>query len=327
MSGRGIAIVGAGMWAPRLAAAAKRAGLELVIGYSRDEERRAGFAERFGCEPAPSLEAAIAHPDVDGVVLVTPNDVHEEQALACAEHGRHVFVEKPIADTLEAGERMRDACAEAGVTLMVGHAFRRLGAARRTNQLIDEGALGEVVLAEANMSLPGSFKPEAWRAHRARNPGAPIMQLGIHHVDTLACWLGPVTSSWGRFAHVHVDAEIDDVGVVTLEFESGALGTVTGSYVSPKTLSLRLLGSEAVLDYRTDFSVWPDAEALDGVTTLTLDGDRVQFEPRDMLADELEEFGRCMRGEAEPETGAREGLAALGAVLEAISSDREAVGR
>ena len=323
----GIAVVGTGMWAPRLAAAAERAGLELVTCFSRDEGRRAEFAERFGCEPAASLEDAIGHADVDGVVLATPNDVHEEQARACAERGRHVFVEKPIADTVEAGERMRRACAEAGVTLMVGHAFRRLGAARRVKQLLDEGALGSVVLAEANMTLPGSFKPEAWRAHRERNPGGPIMQLGIHHVDTLAYWLGPIRRTAGRFAHVHTHADIDDVGVVTLEFESGALGSLTGSYVSPKTLSLRLLGTEAVLDYRTDFSVWPDAQALDRVTTLTVGGDRVEFEERDMLAEELAEFGRCIRGEAEPETGAEAGIAALAVVLEALAHHAASAGK
>jgi predicted dehydrogenase len=321
----GIALVGTGMWAPRLAEAAERAGLRLVTCFSRDELKRGEFAERFGCKPAATFEEAIGHPQVEGVLLVTPNDVHEEQALACAEHGRHVFVEKPIADSTEAGERMRRACAEAGVTLMVGHAFRRLGASRRVKQLLDEGALGRVVLAEANMSLPGSFKPEAWRAQRARNPGGPIMQLGIHHVDTLAYWLGPVQRASGRFAHVETHADIDDVGVLTLEFESGALGSLTGSYVSPKTLSLRLFGTEAVLDYRTDFSVWPEAQALDGVTTLTLDGQPVEFEDRDMLAEELSEFGRCLRDEARPETGADEGIAALGTVLQALEAHAEAV--
>ncbi|HVD58940.1 MAG TPA: Gfo/Idh/MocA family oxidoreductase [Thermoleophilaceae bacterium] len=321
----GLAVVGTGMWAPRLAAAAQRAGLELVTCYSRDAERRAAFAERFGCSAAGTLEDAVSHPEVEGVVLATPNDVHAEQAVLCAAHGRHVFVEKPIADRVEAGERMRDACAEAGVTLMVGHAFRRLGAARRTKELIDAGALGRVVLAEGNMSLPGTFKPGAWRASRERNPGGPIMQLGIHHIDTLACWLGPVRRATGRFAHVHSAAGIDDAGAVTLEFGSGALGTVTGSYVSPKTLSLRLMGSEAVLEYATDFSVWPDAQALDSVTELTLNGEPVEFEAQDMLADELEEFGRCVRGEAVPETGADEGLAALGAVLAALEWQREAV--
>ena len=316
----GVALIGTGMWAPRIASAAGRAGLRVVTCFGRDEARRDAFADRARCEAAPSFEAAIEHPDVEGVLLVTPNDVHAEQAVACAERGRHVFVEKPIADSLEAGERMRDACAAAGVTLMVGHAFRRLGAARRAKELIDGGALGRVVLAEASFSLPGRFPPQAWRAHRDRNPGAPIMQLGIHNVDTLAYWLGPITAASGRFAHVHADADIDDVGVVTLEFESGALASVTGSYVSPKTLALRLMGTDAVLDYRTDLSVWPDAQAVDGATTLTLDGEPVEFEERDMLADELAELGRCMRGEAQPETGAAEGLVALGAVLDAIGA-------
>ena len=124
---------------------------------------------------------------------------------------------------------------------------------------------------------------------------------------------------------MHTPADIDDVAVVTLEFESGALAAVTGSYVSPKTLSLRLFGTHAVLDYRTEFSVWPDARALDGVTTLTLGGEPVEFEERDMLAEELAEFGRCIRGEAGIETGAEEGLAALGVILQALDSQAEAV--
>jgi predicted dehydrogenase len=313
----GVALIGIGMWGPRIAAAAERAGLRVVTCFARDERAR----EAFGVPASASLEEAIAHPDAEGVLLCTPNHAHCEQAVMAARHGRHVFVEKPIADTIAAAERMRDACAEAGVTLMVGHAFRRLGAARRVRALIEADALGDVVLAEATLSLPGRFGAGAWRGVRARNPGGPIMQLGIHHIDTLASWLGPIARSTGRFAHVATDADIDDVGVVTLEFASGALGVVTGSYVSPKTHWLRLQGTKAILEYRTDFSVWPDAQAMDRATTLTLDGEPVDFEERDMLADELAEFGGCIRGEAHPETGAAEGIAALRAVLDALESD------
>ena len=320
----GIAIVGAGMWAPKLAAAAQRAGLELVVSYSRDPERRREFAERFGCAAAESFEAAVGHDAVEGVVLATPNDAHAEQAIASADRGRHVLVEKPIADTVEAGERMRRACLDHGVVLMVGHGFRRLGAARRTHELLEEGRLGRVVLAEANFSLPGRFPPTAWRAHRERNPGGPLMQLGIHHVDTLRYWLGPVERTTGALAHVHADADIDDVGVATLEFTSGALGVVTGSYVSPHTFSMRLLGTQGVLDYRVDLgSVWPNAERVDGATTLTLDGEPVPFAPRDMLAEQLAEFGRAIRGEAAVETGADEGIAALSVVLDAVGAAAE----
>ena len=318
-----VALIGAGMWAPRLAAAAQRAGLDLAAVFARDAAAREAIADRFGCRAAGSFDDAVSA--ADGVILATPNDVHAEQAVACAAAGRHMFVEKPIADSIEAAERIRDACS--GVVLMVGHAFRRLGAARRAAALIDAGRLGTVVLAEANFSLPGKLPPNAWRAQRARNPGGPIMQLGIHHVDTLAYLLGPIARTTGRFAHVHTDAEIDDVGVAMFEFESGALGVVTGSYVSPHTFSLRLLGSEGVLDYRADLgAVWPAAERVDDVSTLTLDGEPVPFEPRDMLAEELAEFGAAMRGEAAVETGAVEGIAALRAVLDAVAS-REALAR
>jgi scyllo-inositol 2-dehydrogenase (NAD+) len=313
-----VALIGAGMWAPRLAAAAGRAGLELASVYARGHDARAAFADRFGCDAAASFDDAIA--DVDGVLLATPNDVHLEQALECAARGRSLFVEKPIADGVEAGERMRDACMDAGVVLMVGHAFRRLGAARAARGVVDSGRLGEVVLAEANFSLPGKLPPHAWRAQRVRNPGGPLMQLGIHHADTLAYLLGPVARTTGRFARVHTRAEIDDVGVATLEFTTGALGVITGSYVSPHVFSIRLFGSEGVLDYRADLgAVWPAAERVDEVSTLTVDGKPVEFEPRDMLAEELAEFGAAIRGEAAVETGADGGIAALRIVLEAVA--------
>jgi predicted dehydrogenase len=312
-----VALIGAGMWAPRLAAAAGRAGLDLVAVHSRDADARAALAERFGARPAESLADAVD--DADAALLATPNDVHAEHALECAARGRHVFVEKPIADTVEAGERIRDACADAGVVLMVGHAFRRLGAARRAAALIGEGAIGAPVLAEANFSLPGRLPPHAWRSRRARNPGGPLMQLGIHHADTLACLLGPVTRTTGRFARVHTEAEIDVVGAATLQFASGALGVLTGSYVSPHTFSLRVLGTSGVLEYRADLAaVWPDAERVDEVSTVTVDGEPIGFEPRDMLAEELAEFGAAIRGETAVETGAAEGLAALRVVLEAV---------
>jgi predicted dehydrogenase len=259
---------------------------------------------------------------------VTPNDLHAEQALACAERGRHVFVEKPIADTLEAAEQMRAALAAAGLVLAVGHGMRRLGAARRTKELLDDGALGTVVLAEANWSLTSKPNPNAWRWYRERNCGGPVMQLGVHHADTLAYWLGPVARSFGTFGHLVTEAEADDVGVVGVEFESGARGVIASSYVSPPTYSLRLFGTEGVLEYEIDMSVWPQAERADAATTLVLrqanGAEQLDFPQRDPLAEELDEFARAVRGEATPETGAEEGIAALRVILDALTTQEQA---
>ena len=307
-----VAIVGTGFWGAKLAEAVSRSSLELAACYSRDAGRRAGFAARFGCSAAGSYEEALDA--ADAVLLATPNDEHEGQTLAAAARGKHVFVEKPIATTIEAGERMREACAAAGVTLQVGHELRRLGAARKAKAVAASGALGTVVLAEANFSLASPVKPGTWKEGR----GTPLVQLGIHHADTLQYLLGAVTRTTGRLNRVVSDVDIDDTGAAILEFASGAIATIASSYVSPKTYSIRLLGTDAVLDYRTDISVWPAAERLDSTTTLTVGGEVAEFEHVDPLVDELEELGRCARGEAAPETGADEGLAALRVILDAV---------
>jgi predicted dehydrogenase len=306
-----VAIVGTGFWGAKLAEAVHRSSLELAACYSRDADKRRAFAERFRCDAAGSYEAALEA--ADAVVLATPNSDHEEQTLAAAGRGSHVFVEKPIATTVAAAERMRDACAAAGVALLVGHELRRLGAARKAKAVLESGILGTVVLAEANFSLTSPVGPGTWKEGR----GTPLVQLGIHHADTLQYLLGPVTRTTGRLNRVVSDVDIDDTGAAILEFESGAVGTIASSYVSPKTYSIRLLGTEAVLDFRTDISVWPAADELDEMTTLTVGGDVVDFEHVDPIVDELEELGRCARGEATPETGADEGIAALRVIIEA----------
>jgi predicted dehydrogenase len=321
----GVALIGTGFWGRRLGAAVQRVPeLALVTCYSRDEAKRNSFASDFGCEAAATFDRAIEHPRVQGVLLVTPNHRHREGALAAVARGKHLFVEKPIADELAEAREMRAACRAASLTLMVGHCFRRLGAARKVKQLLEEGALGEVVLAEANFSLPGSLTPDKWRFYRETCPGGPLMQLGIHHADTLQYWLGPVQRVWGSFAHLVTEAEIDDVGVAVLEFANGAKGSLASSYVSPKTFSLRLYGSEAVLDYQTDMSVWPKAEEMDPATVLTLrtnaGSEQIPFQPHDMLAEELSEFAACMRGEAAPETGVDEALLALEVITGAIEA-------
>ncbi len=321
----GVALIGTGMWGRRIAPFIQETpALDLVTCFSRNAERRNAFAADFSCEAAASFEEAIAHPEVRGVLLLTPNNIHAEQTFACAKRGKHVFVEKPIADTLEDGRLMKAACEEAGVVLLVGHAFRRLGAARKVKELLDEGALGQVVLAEANFSLPSSLTPDRWRYYRETCPGGPLMQLGVHHADTLGYWLGPVERVQGSFARLATDAEIDDVGMALLQFESGTRGILNSSYVSPKTFSLRLYGTMANLHYETDMNVWPRADQMDAATRLTLqtksERTAVEFEERDMLVEELDEFARCVRGEMMPETGADEALAALALIRGALAA-------
>lgn len=316
------------MWGKRVALAVGRtANLELVACYTRNEAARRKTAEDTGCRAADSLEELVSDPRVEGVLVLTPNDAHLDIARAAADHHKHVLVEKPIADTLGGAEAIVECCSAADVVLFAAHCFRRLGAARATAALLSAGGLGRVVLAEAHFSLPGAFTPGTWRADPERLIGGPLMQLGVHHADTLQAWLGPARRVLGSIDHLEAAAPVDDVAVALLEHASGARSVISCSYVSPKSYGFRLFGTQANLDYRTDMSIWPQAERMDEKTTLTLqrrDGGpgRVAFTSCDMVVDELEEFGRCIVSRGRPETGGREGIAALRVVLGAVDSTR-----
>ncbi|MEJ2358387.1 MAG: Gfo/Idh/MocA family oxidoreductase [Deinococcales bacterium] len=330
-SALGVGLIGVGRWGARLGAALGRAdGVTLAGCFARSEDARDAAAQALGCRAAPTLEALLDDPAVEAVVVATPNASHEALVTAAAERGLHVFVEKPIAPDEAAARRMAEACERAGVTLQVGHCFRRLGASRAAERLLRSGALGRVVLAEANFSLPGAFAPGTWRSSRETLPGGPMTQLGVHHADTLQAWLGPARRIQGSLGHVAADADIDDVAVAVLEHGSGARSVIACSYVSPKTYRIRLYGTRANLEVRTDMALWPEAERMDAGTTITLetrDGTRrIPFEVRDMLVDELEAFGRCARTGAAPETGAEEGVAALRVVLGVLASAGERSG-
>ncbi len=316
----GVGLIGVGRWGVRLGAALRRSeGVKLVSCYARAADAREAAARDLACTAAPTLDALLDDRRVEAVVVATPNDSHEELARAAAERGLHVFVEKPIAPDEAAARAMAAACDRAGVTLQVGHAFRRLGASRAAQRLVRSGALGKVVLAEASFALPGAFAPGNWRSSRATLPGGPMTQLGVHHADTLQAWLGPAVRVTGSLGHAAADADIDDVAVAVLEHGSGARSVIACSYVSPKTYAIRLYGTRANLELRTAMALWPEAERMDAGTTLTLEtgagSRRVPFEVRDMLVDELEAFARSARTGEPPETGAEEGIAALRVIL------------
>lgn len=135
-----VGIVGIGWWSDVLAGVIARTDkLELRAGYSRSADKTAKFAETFGCEAMSSYEEMLALDDLDGVILTTPNSAHRLGTEAAAAAGKHVFVEKPVSDTIADGRAMIAACEAANVVLAVGHSYRRHGALRHLKKMIDDG--------------------------------------------------------------------------------------------------------------------------------------------------------------------------------------------
>jgi predicted dehydrogenase len=321
----GVTIIGLGKWSRQLAKAVIRTpSLSIVTCFSRSPEGCQAFAAEFGCDAAPSLEAALTARGVEAAIIAAPGHTHCELTLACARCSVHVFVEKPMAISIEQGIEMARACEHAHVTLMVGHEFRRFGTSRAMKRVLEEGRLGGIVMAVGSFSFPGNFHPDNYRSRRATNRGGALMQLGIHHVETLRYLLGPVVSVRGLLAHVRAPADIDDVGIAELTFENGMIATVNSTFFSPTGAELHIYGEKAHMDCMYDMLAWPDALKVDPTSRLTIQTretrEAIPFEPQDVLALQLDEFARCVRGQAQPEIGAEEGLAALAVAEAALRS-------
>ena len=185
-----VAVVGAGLQAKRrIQPVVESPGDELVVVSSGSGETARALADGFGCEAAVGWEEVVARPDVDAVIICTPPHLHADIALAAVQAGKHVLCEKPLARTLEEGERMLAAAAERGVVLRCGFNHRYHPAVRQVREWVDAGLIGEVMFIRCRYGHCGRPGYEAdWRSDPRLVGGGHLMEHGIHAIDLIR-WL------------------------------------------------------------------------------------------------------------------------------------------
>ncbi len=315
-----VACLGMGWWSDVLADAMVRSGkLRIVACYTRSEQKRQAFAAKYGCRAAPSYEAALQDRGVEAIVNTTPNNVHLETTRAAAAAGKHVFLDKPIANTIADARALTAACRKAGVVLALGYQRRRESHFRWVRRQIDDGVFGRLVNAEANISRDrlGKIDLGSWRYTAAGMPGGVMLQIGIHYSDVLEYLMGPIKAVSSRLAQLVLPGDNPDVASLILEHENGALSTLNASYASASEYYLmNIYGKEASAYY----------DLHQGLRFIKRGGERsspVACEKNDTIVEELEEFAAAVRGEAQSETGGEQATASLAVLLAGIKSARE----
>jgi predicted dehydrogenase len=315
-----VGCIGMGWWSDVLADAVQRSGkLEIVSCYTRSEEKRQAFAAKYRCRPAASYEAMLADPRIEAIVNTTPNDVHLATTSAAAAAGKHVFLDKPIANTISDGRAITEACRNAGVVLALGYQRRRESQFRWIRRQIDAGLLGKLVNAEANISRDrlGKIDLTSWRYQAAGMPGGVMLQIGIHYIDVLEYLIGPIRAVRGQSAQLVLPGDNPDVASLILEHDNGALSTLNASYASASEYYLmNIYGKDATAYY----------DLHNGLRLLK----RGESEPtaikcaaNDTLVEELEEFAAAVRGQGRHEVGGEYATRSLAVVRAGILSARE----
>ena len=315
-----VACIGMGWWSDVLADAIKRSGkLTIAACYSRSNQKRKAFADKYGCRAASSYEEVLSDDSIKAIVNTTPNNVHLETTRSAARAGKHVFLDKPIANSIADGRAIATACREAGVVLAIGYQRRRESQFRWIREQIDAGAFGKVVNAEANISRDrlGKIDLSSWRYSAEGMPGGVMLQIGIHYTDVLEYLIGPVKAVSAMVAQLVLPGDNPDVASLVLEHENGALSTINASYASASEYYvMNIYGKEASAYY----------DLHQGLRFLKRGTDRsepVSVPTVDALVDELEEFARAVRGTGRPEMDGERATASLAVIRAGIRSAHE----
>jgi predicted dehydrogenase len=245
--------------------------------------------------------------------------VHLETTRAAAQAGKHVFLDKPIANTVEDARALTAACRKAKVVLALGYQRRRESHFRFVKEKIDKGEFGKLVNAESNISRDrlGKIDLSSWRYQASGMPGGVMLQIGIHYTDVLEYLLGPVKAVSGRSVQLVLPGDNPDVASLILEHENGAQSTLNASYASAGEFYLmNVYGKEATAFYDLHNGLRIQKRNSSDVSS-------VKRPENDTIAEELEEFARAARGECEPEMDGERSTASLAVILAGIKSARE----
>ena len=318
-----VASIGIGWWSDVLADAAGRTDgrVEIVSCFTRSPDKREAFASKYGCRAAGSFEEILGDDGIQGIINTTPNHVHLETTRGAAGAGKHVFLDKPIANTIGEAKAITKVCRDAGVVLAVGYQRRREAQFRWIKERIDAGEFGTLVQAEANISRDreGKFEVGHWRYTAEGMPGGVMLQIGLHYVDVLMMLLGPVKSVSGMASQLVLPGDNPDVGTFLMTHENGAVSSLSTSYASASEYYLMNIYGKKMSAYYNLF---------EGLRSLK-QGDSgpapVSLGKVDALAEELIEWADAAEGKGTPEVGGEGATKSLAVVKAGIKS--VAIGR
>ena len=234
-------------------------GAKLTALVSRTAANAERLCAEVGVAPVPvftDLAQALKRPDVDLVIITTPSGAHLEPAVAAAQAGKHIVVEKPLEITPERCDRIIDACDKNGVQLCTIFPSRFGDANMELKRAVTAGRFGRLTLGETTCKWwrPQSYYDDGgWKGTQALDGGGALMNQAIHNVDLLLWMMGPATHVSGFTATLaHERIEVEDTAVACLRFATGALGVIQATTSVhpglPKTIAIHGDRGTAVIE-------------------------------------------------------------------------------
>ena len=226
---------------------------ELVSVMDISAERARAVAQQFGIAHWCSTEKELLKQPVDAVYIATPQNMHTCQVIQSAKAGKHVLCEKPVAVSIREVDRMEAACRKAGVKFMLGFCMRNNVYHKKARELVQSGALGQMVMGRAELTCWYPPIPGAWRQDIAVSHGGALIDMGTHCLDILE-WIMDtriveITGFQDLRTHKY-STPIEDTSTILARFGNGAHGIIDNYFNIPDAAaqnSLELYGTKGTL--------------------------------------------------------------------------------
>lgn len=226
--------------------------IEVVAVVDTVPENAAAMSERTGATAFSSLADALENGGFDAVDIMLPHDLHEESAVESFAAGKHVCLEKPMADNLESCERILSAAEQAGTVFMIAEQAQYWTGVRKARELIDAGAIGGVIMARACFYDQSTVTPGAkpWRYELARAGGGISIDGGAHWIRPLRMMLGEIDEVVAATDRHVPDMEGESSAHALFRFRSGVVATfdaLLGSGAVGPVEDFRVTGTDGEL--------------------------------------------------------------------------------
>ncbi|WP_066189704.1 MULTISPECIES: Gfo/Idh/MocA family protein [Gracilibacillus] len=295
-------------------------GVELY-GISDEEETRGKqAAEQFHTNYFADYHDLLNEP-IDAVVITSENQKHLEHVKAAAEHGKHILCEKPLSSNVQDAENMIQICHNKGVILQTAFPVRFNTPIQHAKKMIDAGELGNIIAIKGTNR---GTNPGGWFVEKDKSGGGAVIDHTVHVVDIIRWFTkAEIAEVYAEVDDKLSDYEIDDTGLLTMEFDNGMFATLDCSWSRNKNyptwgdVTLEIVGTKGTL-FVDAFAQKMDVYHAEGV--------RWNAWGDNMDAGLVEDFVRTVESKGKPSISGEDGLRALEVAMAAYkSSERKEV--
>ncbi len=301
-----------------------------VSAYSYREEKGGTLSKKYGIRVFPSIESAFES-EPDAVIISNRTDLHMETALAAAQRGIHIYIEKPLSNSMKGINELRRLMESKSLIIEVGCMMRFNPGLRTIHGFLERGEIGKPYFARVCI---GQYLPD-WRPEQDYNQsysaksdyGGGVLFDLIHELDYLYWWFGPVSDVSAFLDRVsELEIETEDVAQILLRFGSGVVAQVEMDYLSPFfRRNCEVVGSKGIIFWNDNFG--EVTLKIKGTSEARVFNQPVSFRRNTMFVDLMKHFLNRIKKGGDPAVGLEDGINVLKVALAAhrASETRRAV--